>query len=66
MHPAWRAARIAFLHLVSVRTELVRAECYYILCGKASYAQDVGQGPRKSKIGAENATIDTLKRSQAA
>ena len=23
-------ARFAFLHLISVRTELVRAECYYI------------------------------------
>ena len=29
------------LHPISVRTELVRPECYYILYRKASYAQDV-------------------------
>jgi len=27
---------LAFLHLISVRTELVRTECYYIWYGKAN------------------------------
>jgi hypothetical protein len=30
MHPAWRPAYICLLHPISVRTGLVRAECYYI------------------------------------
>jgi hypothetical protein len=29
---AWRIANVAILHLISVRTRLVRRECYYILC----------------------------------
>ena len=31
------------LHPISVRTELVRTECYYILYRRASCAQDVGR-----------------------
>jgi len=36
MHPAWRFARFALLHFISVRTGLVPAECYYILYAKAN------------------------------
>lgn len=32
---------VSFLHIISVRTELVRSECYYILCFKASEVLDV-------------------------
>jgi len=32
---------LPFLHLISVRTGMVRQECYYILWLKASYIQDV-------------------------
>ena len=38
MHPAWQFAHFAFLHPISVRTGLVRTECYYILYGKANKA----------------------------
>lgn len=33
---------LCLLHLISVRTGLVRTRCYYILCDKASFTQDVG------------------------
>ncbi len=33
---------LCLLHLISVRTGLVRTRCYYILCNKASLTQDVG------------------------
>lgn len=33
---------LPYLHLISVRTELVRPRCYYILCSNANYVQDVG------------------------
>jgi len=37
MLPAWHVRRYCLLlHLISVRTDLVRPECYYILCLKAS------------------------------
>ena len=39
------------LHPISVRTELVRTECYYILYRRASYAQDVDSNHQN---GAEN------------
>ena len=45
-HASGMAARpLAFLHLISVRTDLVRTECYYIWYGKASqplYLDDNG------------------------
>ncbi len=36
-------AKLPFLHLISVRTELVRAESYYILWLMASKIQDVAR-----------------------
>ena len=37
MLPAWLHRQYCLsLHLISVRTDLVRPECYYILCLKAS------------------------------
>jgi len=41
-------ARFAFLHLISVRTGLVRTECYYILYWKASNALYLGNTPKNA------------------
>ena len=39
-HASGMAIRpLAILHLISVRTDSVRTECYYILCAKASKPQ---------------------------
>jgi len=46
------------LHPISVRTELVRSECYYILYRKASYAQDVVPGrPNERKFSLNDTEI---------
>ena len=57
MHPAWRPACTALLHLISVRTGLVRPKCYYILYGNASNTLYIDAGEKFATIGAERDTL---------
>ncbi len=50
-------ARFAFLHLISVRTGLVRAECYYILYRKASYTQYLDKTVKTATDAAETGRL---------
>jgi len=57
MRPAWQPTRIALLHLISVRTGMVRRECYYILYAKASNTQHVPTTQKKTTPGGGFATL---------
>jgi hypothetical protein len=50
-HASGMATRLlAFLHLISVRTELVRTECYYIWYWKASKPLHLGLSEKTGEI----------------
>jgi hypothetical protein len=50
-------ARFAFLHLISVRTGMVRAECYYILWAKASNAPHMDTSLKNALFTAEQGRL---------